>query len=182
MKKSILFIIALLTLCLSGCGVDEQVTECLNDVKVGVQNRWEATNSSYNSYSEYASNIEAGIDAELEELNKYKDVQFEDEDFTRIIGNYIAALESQKEGISFIFTDVDKYNNLFVDNGLAIRSACMNELKSNYGFDVAPEFEESFNDLLDCSYTPLVSQNERITVDTEYGEVGVGFIGFDTNS
>lgn len=170
----------MMSLTLVGCGKDEQKTNCLNDLKIGLQNRWDLADQDYSSFEENQGKTLKGIDEELKELEEYKNIEFKDEAFGKTINEYINALESQKEGISYVFTNADKYNELFHEKGRNIRIDCLNQLIDEYNFNVDPEYENSLEDLVndDCEYS-LIEQNDKVEFDTEYGEVGVSFIGFD---
>ena len=134
MKKilTIAIMITLVVCALSGCGgLDEQSTQCLSDIQKGLQNRWDYTNLDYETYDEYKDNVSKGISVELSAVEQYKDTQFSDKEFATIISKYITALENQAEGIAYLFTDTDKYNTLYIENGLEVRCECLNQLKSN---------------------------------------------------
>ncbi len=161
-------------------GLNDQEKQCLTDLQSGLQSRWDLTNKDYKSYEEYQSNIIKGIDAELSALDKHKKAEFADEKFAKIITEYIEALENQKEGISYIFTDTEKYNDLYIEKGLVIRSESIKSLKDKYGFSVDKDYSDNFDSVLECSYTPLIAVGEQVKFDTEYGEIGVKLLGFDT--
>ena len=173
-------ICTVMSLTLIGCREDKQMTSCLNDLKIGLQNRWESTEQDYSSFEEKQGKMLKGIDEEVKELEEYKNIEFKDKEFGKTIHAYINALESQKEGVSYVFTDSDKYNELFHEKGRDIRIDCLNQLIDHYDFKVDPEYENSLEDIVndDCEYS-LIEQNDKVEFNTEYGEVGVSFIGFD---
>lgn len=183
MKKilTIAIMITLVICALSGCGgLDEQSTQCLSDIQKGLQNRWDYTNLDYETYDEYKDNVSKGISAELSAVDQYKDTQFSDKEFATIISKYITALENQAEGIAYLFTDTDKYNTLYIENGLEVRCECLNQLKSKYNLNVDETYKSNFENVLDGSYTPLIAPGKQVKFDTEYGEIGIAFIGFES--
>ena len=182
MKKH--FAITILVCCvlcfMSGCGrLDEQGKQCLLDVKKGLQSRWDFTNAEYKSYEEYQSNILKGVEAELSVLEEYRDTSFENDKFAAIIDSYISALESQKEGITYMFTDTEKYNKLFIEHGLLVRSECLQQLEDKYDLSVDSNYKSTFDTVLEGSYTPVIAPNQQVKFETEYGEIGVKFIEFE---
>ena len=166
---------------LSGCcGLDEQSIQCLSDIQKGLQNRWDYTNLDYKTYDEYKDNVSKGISAELAAVDQYKGTQLSDKEFAALISKYITALENQAEGIACLFTDTNKYNTLYIENGLKVRCECLNQLKSKYNLNVDETYKSNFENVLDGSYTPLIAPGKQVKFDTEYGEIGIAFIGFES--
>lgn len=183
MKKIFIFtLLIIFVICtLSGCGgLDEQGTQCIEDIQIGLQNRRDYTNLDHKTYEEYQDNVLKGISAELDAVDQYQNTQFSNEDFGTIISKYITALESQAEGISYLFTDTDKYNSLYIQNGLEVQCECLNQLKSKYDLKVDETYNSIFENIPEDSYTPLIAPGTQVKFDTEYGEIGVSFIGFDS--
>lgn len=160
--------------------VDEQANACISDIKSGLESRWSFTNKDYYSYEEHRENVRQGIDAELDKIEKYADVEFNDYEFSTIIEEYINALKSQKVGIEFKFSDIDKYNELYIEKGLLPRKDCLNELKNKYGLNVDEDFQDNFDNVLNGGYTTLVAPNEQVKFGTEYGKLGIKFLGFES--
>lgn len=159
---------------------DEQVNACISDIKSGLESRWTFTNKDYNSYEEHRENVRQGINAELSKIEKYVDVEFKDDKFDDIIEEYINALNNQKAGIEFKFSDTKKYNELYIEKGLVPRKNCLNELKNKYGLTVGEDFKDNFDNVLNSDYTPLVAPNEQVKFETEYGKLGIKFLGFES--
>jgi len=183
MKKAlqVFLVFILIAAFLNGCNkVDEQVTACISDIKSGLESRWAFTNKDYNSYEEHRENVQQGIDAELSKIEKYVDVEFKDDKFDAIIEEYINALNSQKAGIEYKFSDTKKYNELYIENGLVPRKDCLNELKNKYGLSVDEDFQDNFDSVLNGNYTTLVAPNEQVKFETEYGKLGIKFLGFES--
>ena len=190
MKKAfqVFLLFLLIAAFFSGCNkanvqentCDEQVNACISDIKSGLESRWTFTNKDYNSYEEHRENVQQGIDAELSKIEKYVDVEFKDDKFDAIIEEYINALNSQKAGIEYKFSDTKKYNELYIENGLVPRKDCLNELKNKYGLNVGENFKDNFDNVLNGGYTPLVAPNEQVKFETEYGKLGIKSLGFES--
>ena len=182
MKKQLaITILIYFIVCLfSGCGgLDEQSNQCLLDIKTGLQGRWEYTNAEYTSYEEYQDNVAKGVDGELSAIAQYKDVKFNNEKFDGIVKKYITALENQKEGIAFLFTDIEKYRDLYIENGLVVRSDCISQLKNKFGLTVDEKYKKNLDNVVKGYYTPLIAPGEQAKFETEYGEIGIKLIGFE---
>lgn len=177
-KNIIATFILLMVFSMTGCsGLDEQSQQCLNDLKTGLQNRWDIVNNDYNSYEEYIEETTKGINAELEMLNSYANTVFEDEEFSSLISSYIDALDSQKEGIACILTDSEKYYSLYYEKGLTVESECINTLSEKYGFKVDSEYKDDYDSLLNDSSLKIVAPNQKMEVTTEYGKYEIIIIG-----
>ena len=182
MKRRIFAVIVfvLMTMSLYGCGgLGEAEQQCLNDLKIGLQDRWTLDKeASFTDYEEYFDNMEANVDVELEKMSQYKDIEFENQEFAEVINTYISALESQKAAIPYAFTDVDKYNELFYDKGRAVRSVCIKSLVDDYGFSVDKDFTEDLTLLMDSKEYRLIDVDEEVNVSDEYGELAITLHGF----
>lgn len=179
-KKYIIFVLSLILMTtIIGCGLDEQSQKCIDKIKNGLQDRWSFTEQSYNSYDEFKKNIEQGIDAELSSVEEFKNIKFNDEKFDDCIKDYIKALESQKEGIGYIFKDAEKYNDLYLVNGSEVRSKCLKQLVGSYDLDVDAEYKDTFEEVLKGNEISFVTPGKQVKVETKYGKIGVSFIGFD---
>lgn len=178
-KFSVIFLVVVLLLTFDSCGTDKQSEECLNSLKLGLENRWEQTNKDYNTYEEFKNNIVLGIDAELVQLEKYRNIQFENKKFDETIKEYITALDNQKKGIEFIFTDAKQYNSLYLEQGASIRSKCLNTFSKKFGLSFDTKYKENFDNILAADYTTTISVGEQVRINAEYGEIGIKLFGFD---
>ena len=168
--KKILICLVILLLC--GCSkLDEESKKCLTDLSNGLVKRWDAVNVDYSSYEEYQSNILSGIELELNTIQQYENSEFNNEEFTTIIKQYIMALKNQQTGIHYIFSDTQKYNELYVENGLYIRK--------EFGFEVDENYSKNFEEVLNSNYKPLIQNGEKVCVSTQYGDFNIAFTGFD---
>lgn len=174
-----IFLVVMLLFSLTSCGTDKQSEECINSLKLGLENRWEITNKDYRTYEEFKNNIVLGIDAELAQLEKYRNTQFDNKKFDETIKEYIKALDNQKKGIEYIFTDAKQYNSLYLEQGETIRSMCLNTFNKKYGLSFDSNYKENFDNILAADYTTTVAIGEQIRINAEYGEIGVKLLGFD---
>lgn len=179
-KTKVIALLALmLMLTIVGCSVDEQSEQCLESLKKGLYERWSFTDKDFNGYNEFKENTEKGIEAELNMLKEYKNTDFKDANFEENIKKYIQALENQKEGITYIFDDAKKYNELYIEKGAKIRSKCLKKLTDEYGLKVDSKYNDTFEEVLKSNIPNLISSNELVEVNTEYGKVKVQIMGFD---
>lgn len=160
----------------SSCGLDSQGKECVTDVGVAVQSRLDFLNSDFSSFDEYKDNISKGINAELEILSKYRSVNLKDNNLNDIIKEYVSSLEEQQKGINYMLIDADKYNDLYIENGINVSRRCLLTLKDDYNLNIDVDYEEAFDDFLNSEPAYLIKPEQKTVVNTENGEVEVSFI------
>lgn len=120
---------------------EKQVTEqdFLNDLKTGLEKRWKISDEagdtasmSSDEFVEFDTNI---VNAEYEELEKYKDCIFDNAKFTMLADAYIKALETQMEAIGY-YKDSNSIYNQFWSAGYNVRSIVVPDLIDYYGLQL----------------------------------------------
>lgn len=177
-KTKIAIILLVVLFVITGCGLNSEGKTCLEDLKSGLQERWDIVEKEPKSFEEAKQIKMEGIEAELNKISKYKNVDSGDSDFDKIISDYVVALEQQKKGIKEIYRNTKKYNELFFTKGYDVRLDCMKKLTSDYGFKVDSSYEERLKSLTKDKKLNAIAPNDRVEVETEYGKVAVTLFGF----
>lgn len=187
MKKRIIMSLCIIIVIgtLIGCGSsqpkssskkDSKQTECLQTLKKGLEERWDMPDGSSldedtKLYAECAQN-------ELKNMKKYEDVTFEDEDFTSIIQEYIAALNSQVIGAEYFIKDSDQFEDLYNVKGYDVRSKCVKKLVDKYKFSVSKKYKDNLKDFISGKRMKWTSTGESKEVTVDYGKVKIQVDGF----
>lgn len=111
----------------------------LNDLKKGLEERWEISDSSGDTSSmssdEFVEFDTKVVNAEYEKLKKYKDCTFDNAKFTVLVDAYIRALETQKDAIGY-YKDSNSIYNEFWGTGYNVRSIVVPDLVDYYGLQL----------------------------------------------
>ncbi len=185
MKRKILcliFALCCISLCLVSCNnsddnnsnpqtQNEDIKKCLNDLKTGLQNRFDLDS---NSSSEYYANCAS---TELKAMSQYKDYDFNDSEFEDIINDYIDALNSQEEGAQYLYTDGKKFEEMYYEKGYDVRKECLQKLHDDYSFEVDDDYSDSFNNVLTSNRPKVLNLGEQVNIKTELGKLKVSVDG-----
>ena len=102
MKKALLVISTLLVgfLFLTACATDSKKEEVyddkfIQDLKKGLENRWDYTDSS--NFQESETSYQTAIDKELSQIEKYSDLKFSDNKLKELAVSYINELNEGKK-------------------------------------------------------------------------------------
>ena len=158
------------------CAREQLQEQCLLDLRDGLYERWnvKANNASFEEYKKTLYNC---VEIELQKMAKYSSGTFES-GFGNIIDRYIGALESQKEGIDYLYKDAKKFNELFYDKGMKTRSECLRKLIEEYDFEINEEYKQDLDKLLKDYEYKVVELGETVKIRTSKGEINITFIDY----
>lgn len=181
MKKFVsILILGLITIiCLTGCGgPSESDQAAVNTIKDSIQAGLEKSDATYSSYDEYKDLLKEGVSLELENVNKINIKDIEDEELSKILSEYVTALNNKSEGIDYIFNDSGKFNKLYYETGKDVQVECINNLMENYGLKIDEDYQEKFETFINAKKIKHYGLGEKITLDTESGKVAVVINGY----
>lgn len=201
MKKYIILVLGLvMTLGLFSCGEKSTDDKFLEDMASGLQERWDLNNADEDGELTYEL-----VDAELNIISKYKEIEFKDKKLQELAVNYIAMLDQQKEALTYISSDVIKYDALWNEAynerskiiveinekyELPIDSAHKEDLKvlinDEKGVRASEKLEEQLNEILNSgefsktegygSYECTLTVENTTDKDFSYFEVEINFL------
>ncbi|MFR6257418.1 MAG: FxLYD domain-containing protein [Anaerovoracaceae bacterium] len=205
MKKFILLMILLImVLGLFACGEKSTDDKFLKDLAIGLQDRWDLNNDDTDE--ELTNEL---VDAELIKISKYKDAEFEDKKLQELAINYISMLEQQNEALTYITSDILKFDKLWSE-AYNERSKIIVEINDKYdlpidskhekdlsvlidnekGVKSAEKLEKQLNEMLNAgdfskvenygSYDCTLTVENTIDRDFSYFEVNINFLDADS--
>lgn len=177
--KAMFLLIPILILggCAKGQPIDSEQEDFLKDLKSGLESRFSLDNST--STDTYASDLEISIQSEKNKLQEYESVNFQDEDFNTIAHDYMDAITSQETAIPYFSSDLDQFNELYNEKGTEIRRSSLKKLCEEYNFQVADEYKEDLQSLINDGTVNWFSyENREIQADTDYGVLDITIDGF----
>ena len=84
--------------------------------------------------------------AELDNIEIYKDKQFEDSKLQEYAIKYINLLNQQKEAVEYMLVDYDKYDKLWGD-AYEQRAQLITTIDKEYGIPVSAEYEDTMKEM-----------------------------------
>lgn len=180
MKKILLVTMLIcITFCSVSCGKNKEINKCLDDLKLGLQERWDISDD-YDSLDDIKNVYLKSVDCELNYLEKYKDTNFEDKAFQKLIKEYINGLESQKQGCEKYFYNNKMFDKFYYREGYDVRSECLNKFIEDYNFSVDKEYSETLKDVIDRKdKQKRISTGEIVNLSSDYGEISIQIDGFE---
>lgn len=168
-------------LMIGGCSkcqtTDSQQEAFLKDLKSGLESRFSLDDSA--SIDDYPSLLDTSIQFEKDKLQEYDSVDFQDEEFNTIAHDYMDAVTSQESAIPYFSSDLDQFNELYNENGTEIRRESLKKLCDGYNFQVADEYAEDLQSLINDGGVNWFSyENREIQADTDYGVLDITIDGF----
>lgn len=165
---------------LGGCaGANEQGKQLIVDIQLGLQERWDKTDVESDTIKDLTAAYGSGVDCELSKLEAYEGVNLGNEELRGIVDEYVTALESQKEGLKYLTTDAEKYNELWYVNGYDKRRECVKKLVDDYGLTVDEKYDDKLEGLTDGPTYRAFGLGDTIDLNIpDYGEVKVSIDGF----
>ena len=152
-----LFLMVTVFLLLSSCGakeVEKNDDGFLINFKNGLEERWaeaEKLPTTYTSNSAEKLDKLALIDVERNAIGNLDEYEFSNPDLKKLAEEYVAALESQADGLKYLGIDVKQYHKLFTENGYYVRASVISKLVYTYGLQVDSKYENNLNDFLDSA-------------------------------
>lgn len=169
-------IIAMLMVSISGCNNSRETKQCLNDIKVGLQNRLDIPVSN-DSFEGMKQSYSMAIDEELKSIGQYKSIEFEDKEFQTLILKYISALECEKEAVNKYFFDNAEFKSRYYDDGRDICVGILQNFIENYKFSVDKQYSDKMNKYMNNN-NKRIDLGETVTVAAENGEISIAIEGF----
>lgn len=178
MKKVYLALAMILAILLTGCGAASQTAtteteihyadeDFISDLATGLQNRWDINDvaeyeEGSDEHKQYDTDL---VDAELNVLEKYQSMPFEDSKLQEYAISYINCLKQQKEAVSYITTAYETYDEKWseaYDN----RTKLIMTFVNDYGLKVDEAHQATLDELI--ANAKVVNENEKIktTIDS----------------
>lgn len=114
----------------------------------GLMQRWEFNLSTVdsNDSATYIADMQKLINAELNEISKYRDVTFSDDTFNQKAHDYINDLDKQMDSLNYYTTDYNKYANEWSD-AYGDRSLIISYFLNNYPVKIDDKYADIKNEL-----------------------------------
>ena len=114
----------------------------------GLMQRWELNLSTVdsNDSATYIADMQKLINAELNEISKYRDVTFSDDTFNQKAHDYINDLDKQMDSLNYYTTDYNKYANEWSD-AYGDRSLIISYFLNNYPVKIDDKYADIKNEL-----------------------------------
>ena len=178
MKKFYLALAMALAVLLTGCGAASQTAtteteihyadeDFISDLATGLQSRWDISdNAEYEEGSEehkqYAAKL---VDAELNVLEKYQSMPFEDSKLQEYAISYINCLKQQQEAASYITTAYETYDEKWTE-ALNNRTKLIVTFVNDYGLKVDEAHQATLDDFI--ARAKVINEDEKIktTIDS----------------
>lgn len=178
MKKVYLVLAMALAVLLTGCGAASQTAtteteihyadgDFISDLATGLQKRWDINDvaeyeEGSDEHKQYDTDL---VDAELNVLEKYQSMSFEDSKLQEYAISYINCLKQQKEAVSYITTAYETYDEKWseaYDN----RTKLIMTFVNDYGLKVDEAHQATLDELI--ANAKVVNEDEKIktTIDS----------------
>lgn len=163
--KKFFNVISILLCCvlLFGCSAEDKAydKDFLKDLKQGLMSRWDmAVNVGLDS----KESGEKLVNAELNKIEKYLTMKFENTNLQEKAIGYINLLKKQKEALGYYDIDAMKYSELW-DEALADRSTYIMEFINEYGVEFPDKYKEQVEEFTVRAKT--VEENEALNTQIE---------------
>ena len=151
MKKiiSMVLIFAMVfTIC--ACGAAKDDAGFIKNMSKGLEERWKISDSSvtFNSDSEIKEFYRDCINAELKSIGNIEEYTFSDETLKKMAEQYVSALDSQIEVISYYGSNDNKYTELYLNKGYYMRAKIISQLYDDYSLNVNEKYAEIMEELV----------------------------------
>lgn len=181
MKKFYLALAMALAVLLTGCGTALQTAtteteihyadeEFISDLATGLQSRWDTQPSNgedevvvgSDEHKQYYTDL---VDAELNVLEKYQSMPFEDSKLQEYAISYINCLKQQKEAASYITTAYETYDEKWTE-ALNNRTKLIMTFVNDYGLKVDEAHQATLDELI--ANAKVIKEDEKIktTIDS----------------
>lgn len=157
MKKILSWLLAavmVLSLCACGGTVEKNDDGFLINLGKGLAQRWAASEEMPSDYS--SKNAEKQdklklINLEKDAIGSLEEYTFANSDLKNLAEQYVAALDSQAEGLKYLGNDPETYRSLYTEKGYYVRASVISQLVYDYNFKTNAKYENYLNDLLDAA-------------------------------
>ena len=157
MKKILswlLVAVMVLSLCACGGTVEKNDDGFLINLGKGLAQRWAASEEMPSDYS--SKNAEKQdklklINLEKDAIGSLEEYTFANSDLKNLAEQYVAALDSQAEGLKYLGNDPETYRSLYTEKGYYVRASVISQLVYDYNFKTNAKYENYLNDLLDAA-------------------------------
>ena len=169
--KRFLAALACLCLCLSLCACGESGETVLDDkaflsnMKKGLEARWDIPERNSTASELRACHTEC-VNAELNAIGDLDAYTFENEELRDLAYQYVAALNSQLEGIKYYGIDNGKHDRLYYDEGYNRRAEIIYLLVTNHGLTVSSKYTNTLQEVVNRGMI-LHEQKIEIVLRTE---------------
>lgn len=147
----ILVIVMLASLCACGVVGKDDNGFTIN-LKRGLEKRFakaEKMPGSYTSNSAEKNDRLELINIEKDAIGNLQEYVFMDSGLEQLAEQYVAALDSQIEGLKYLGNNDDEFHKLYYQDGYYTRASVISKLVSDYGFQLNSKYSNYMNDLLD---------------------------------
>ena len=130
----------------------------------GLMQRWELNLSTpdTNDSATYIANMQKLINAELNEISKYRDVTFSNDTFNQKAHDYINDLDKQMDSLNYYTTDYNKYANEWSD-AYGDRSLIISYFLNNYPVKIDDKYADIKNEV--ASVAKLAEESKVLEKD-----------------
>ena len=174
MKKVLKYGLICIILVLAGCSSngnsnnEESTTvyyadaDFLKDLVKGLENRWSiktelADNEYYtNTHRELYTDL---VESELNVIEQYKDMKFEDSKLQERAISYINSLNDQLDALNYVTVDIDKYESMW-GKAYNKRTRMIADFIDSYELEFSDEFKDIVTDMK--TNAVLASEDEEI--------------------
>lgn len=167
-----LFLAFILSIGLLGCSSTNKEdatydTEFINSLSKALQKRWDLNNEYekkdiITGSDEHYDYYEKLVNAELNELEKYKDLKFKDSKLQELAIKYINLLNQQKDSLQYLKVNYDKFDKEWMD-AYNQRTQLIIKFTKDYNLTVDNKYKDTLNELL--TNGKLVSEEEDLKAE-----------------
>lgn len=120
--------------------------EFLKDFASGLEARWNAVLKEEGKENTVELLIYF-INLELDKVKKYKETDFDDEDFNKYVHDYIISLENSLNALGYYNVDFEEYYDLW-NKSYSSRSLCISYFLKNYNVKIDKKHDETIKTFL----------------------------------
>ena len=167
-----LFLAFILSISLLGCSSTNKEdatydTEFINSLSKALQKRWDLNNEYekkdiITGSDEHYDYYEKLVNAELNELEKYKDLKFKDSKLQELAIKYINLLNQQKDSLQYLKVNYDKFDKEWMD-AYNQRTQLIIKFTKDYNLTVDNKYKDTLNELL--TNGKLVNEEEDLKAE-----------------
>lgn len=157
MKKIvILLLVFVISIIGIGCSNSEPETydqDFLKSISTGLEERWKLNDEYDKLIKDEKLSEKEGIEyykkfvkVELDNVEKYKDLNFEDSKLQELAISYINCLKQQQEALEYVNSNFEKFQSLW-DEAYKERSKIIANLNENYELTISDNYKDTLQDV-----------------------------------